>query len=57
VTKLETCLKCPNHVSYKYGFVICNYWKQNQQHVTSQGDGGAVYIVGCSMKADKRKVS
>jgi len=44
-------------VSYKYGFVICNYWKQNQQHVTSQGEGGAVYVVGCSMKADKRKVS
>ncbi|HPR39113.1 MAG TPA: hypothetical protein PLT13_16075 [Spirochaetota bacterium] len=57
MTKLETCLKCPNHVSYKYGFVICNYWKQNQQHVTSQGEGGAVYVVGCSMKADKRKVS
>ncbi|HOP64035.1 MAG TPA: hypothetical protein PK358_15720 [Spirochaetota bacterium] len=57
MTKLENCLKCPNHVSYKYGFVVCNYWKQNQQHVTYLGEDGITYVVGCSMKSGRKKVS
>jgi len=57
LTKLDYCLKCQNHVSYKHGFVICNYWKQNQQHVTHQESGGAIYVIGCSMKPARKKVS
>ena len=57
MTKLEYCLKCPGHVSYRHGFVICNYWKQNQQHVTHQENGGAIYVVGCTVRQQGKKVS
>ena len=57
MTKLEYCLKCPGHVTYRHGFVICNYWKQNQQHVTHQENGGAIYVVGCTVRQQGKKVS
>ncbi|HON15601.1 MAG TPA: hypothetical protein PLA51_03900 [Spirochaetota bacterium] len=57
MTKLEKCLDCKHHVDHKFGFIICNYWKQNQQHVTQRDKNGEIYVIGCSLKAAKKKVS
>jgi hypothetical protein len=50
---LENCIKCKNHVSYINGYIVCNFWKQLQQHVTNRSRDGAVSIVGCAVESNK----
>jgi hypothetical protein len=45
---LENCMKCQNYISYRSGFVTCNFWKQVQQHVTNIDSNGLINVVGCS---------
>lgn len=45
---LENCVKCQYHIRFQAGYVVCTFWKQNEQHVINQGGNGTVYVVGCS---------
>jgi len=47
---IENCIKCPHHISYTSGYVICNYWKRQQQHVTHSASGGTTRVVGCAIR-------
>ena len=52
---LENCIKCPNHMSYQSGYVICGYWSQPQQQVTFNSANGDVIVVGCALDSAKQK--
>jgi len=49
---LDKCMKCQNYISYHSGFVVCNFWKLTQQHVTNINGDGQVKVVGCSKDDD-----
>lgn len=49
---IENCIKCKSHISFTSGYVVCNYWKQLQQHVTNRDVDGSVSIVGCAIDDD-----
>jgi hypothetical protein len=45
--KIDDCQTCKNHISYQNGYVLCNYWKMQEQRVTGKREGGITYIVAC----------
>lgn len=52
--KIDDCKTCKNHVMYRNGYVICNYWNMQEQRVTgNRGDN--IYIVACPQEEDPRQ--
>ncbi|HOT44270.1 MAG TPA: hypothetical protein PLM53_06500 [Spirochaetota bacterium] len=52
--KIDDCMTCKNHISYQNGYVICNFWKMQEQRVTGSREGGPTYIVACPREENRR---
>ncbi len=44
VMKLDDCIKCEYHISYRDGAVMCKYWKRDEQRMTQILDSSIVLI-------------
>jgi hypothetical protein len=53
--KIDDCVTCKNHVSYQYGYVLCNYWHMQEQRVTGKKESGTVYIVACPQEENGKR--
>ncbi len=52
---IADCMICKNHLSYQNGYVLCNYWKTQEQRVTGKKADGRIYIVACPSEEDTKK--
>jgi len=53
--KLSKCLSCEKHVLYERGYVICNFYKVEEQRMTEKKDEDVIYIVNCPKEVEKRR--
>ena len=53
--KLKDRLLCANHVLYERGFVMCNYYKVEEQRMTEKKDEDVIYIINCPKEVEKRR--
>ncbi len=44
---LEDCKSCNSHVLYRDGYIICDFWKMNEQRITNHGKSNSITIVSC----------
>lgn len=44
--KIDDCKNCKNHVLFKNGYVICNYYNMQEQRVTKTREG-VIFLVAC----------
>jgi hypothetical protein len=49
---LEECRSCSHHILYRDGYVICGYWKTNEQRITNNGKSNSINIVSCPREND-----
>ncbi len=52
---LEKCKTCKNHVSYQQGYVMCDFYKVQEQRITGKKEKDVIYIVNCPMRVDIRR--
>jgi hypothetical protein len=52
---IEKCQVCKNHVLYQNGYVICDYYKVQEQRIIGKTGKDILCIVNCPKKVDVRR--
>lgn len=55
IMTLEKCKACKNHILYQQGFVMCDFYKIQEQRITGMKGKDLVYIVNCPKRVDVRR--
>jgi len=52
---IEECKSCKNHVLFKDGYVLCNFWEKAEQRIASVGDDHVSRILSCPREEESKE--